>query len=36
VKKSLRKDSVDNFAVDVGEAVVAALETVGEFFVIEA
>ncbi len=36
MKKSLRKDSVDDFAVDVGEAVVVALEAVGEFFVIEA
>ena len=35
VKKSLRKGSVDDFAVDVGEAVVAVLEAVGEFFVIE-
>ncbi len=36
MKKSLREDSVDDFAVDVGEAVVAALEAVSEFFVIEA
>lgn len=36
MKKSLRKDSLDDFAVDIGEAVVTALEAVGEFFVIEA
>jgi len=35
-RRTLREEGADDFAVDVGEAVVAALEAIGEARVVEA